>query len=30
MPIIASNDIGNGNITEIARLMPIDIPIHII
>lgn len=27
-PIIATNDVGNGNIIEIAKLIPKDIPSH--
>ena len=29
-PIIVTNDIGNGNNSDMAMLMPKDIPIHII
>lgn len=28
IPIMATNEKGNGNNMEIVRLMPIDIPIH--
>ena len=27
-PIIATNEVGNGNIIEIAKLIPKDIPSH--
>lgn len=30
IPIMATNEKGNGTNIEIVRLMPIDIPIHII
>ena len=30
IPIITTNDIGNGNSREIVRLIPKDIPNHII
>ena len=30
IPTMAANDRGNGTKIEIVRLMPIDIPIHII
>ena len=30
IPTMATNDKGNGTEIEIARLIPIDIPIHII